>query len=124
MYDILKIWYTMKEVFSMKKNDQITTIITGIQSYGVFVQVDEYVGLVHISELSEYFISAIEELFQVGDQIETIVLEVDEENKRLKLSYKQANPIHPKIQKMIKIKKGFHPLAKALPHWIEKAKKK
>jgi len=44
-------------------------------------------------------------------------------NKRLKLSYKQAHPINPRIQKMVKIKIGFHSLSKALPHWIEKAKK-
>ncbi len=108
----------------MKVNDQIICKITGIQSYGVFVTHLEYTGLIHISEISDQYVSSIEEILCVGDEIEVVVLEIDEENKRLKLSYKQANPIHPKILKMVKIKVGFHSLAKALPHWIEKAKQR
>ncbi|PKK98887.1 MAG: general stress protein [Tenericutes bacterium HGW-Tenericutes-2] len=107
----------------MNINDQIVCKITGIQSYGVFVTYEGYSGLIHISEISDQFVSSIEEILCVGDEIGVVILEIDEENKRLKLSYKQANPIHPKISKMVKIKIGFHSLAKALPHWIEKTKK-
>ncbi|MDI6452148.1 S1 RNA-binding domain-containing protein [Peloplasma aerotolerans] len=106
----------------MKINDQIICKITGIQPYGVFVSYGEYSGLIHISELSDQFVSSIEEILCVGEEVEVSVLEIDEENKRLKLSYKKAHPVHPKIQKMVKIKKGFHSLSKALPHWIEKTK--
>ncbi|MDY0295062.1 MAG: S1 RNA-binding domain-containing protein [Acholeplasmataceae bacterium] len=108
----------------MKINDQIICKITGIQSYGVFVSYQEYSGLIHISELSDQYVSSIEEILCVGDEVEVVVLEIDEEQKRLKLSYKQANPVHPKIQKMVKIKIGFHTLSKALPHWVEKAKQR
>lgn len=108
----------------MKINDQIVCKITGIQAYGVFVTYEDYTGLVHISEVSDQYVSSIEDILCVGDEIEVVVLDIDEEQKRLKLSYKQAHPIHPKIQKTIKIKMGFHPLAKALPDWIENAKKK
>ena len=108
----------------MKINDQITCKITGIQSYGVFVSYEDYSGLIHISELSDQYISSIEELMCIGDEVEVVVLDIDEEQKRLKLSYKQANPVHPKIQKMVKIKIGFHTLSKALPHWVEKAKQR
>lgn len=108
----------------MKINDQIVCKITGIQSYGVFVQYENYTGLIHISEVSDQYVSSIEEILCVGDEVEVVVLDIDEEHKRLKLSYKQANPIHPKIQKMVKIKIGFHSLSKALPHWIDKAKQR
>lgn len=108
----------------MKINDQIICKITGIQSYGVFVSYLEYSGLIHISELSDQYVSSIEEIMCVGDEVEVVVLEIDEDQKRLKLSYKQANPVHPKIQKMVKIKIGFHTLSKALPHWVEKAKQR
>jgi general stress protein 13 len=108
----------------MKINDQITCKITGIQSYGVFVSYEDYSGLIHISELSDQYVSSIGELMCVGDEVEAVVLDIDEEQKRLKLSYKQANPVHPKIQKMVKIKIGFHTLSKALPHWVEKAKQR
>ena len=108
----------------MKVNDHITCKITGIQPYGVFVTYESYTGLIHISELSDQFVSSIEEIVCIGDEVEVMILEIDEENKRLKLSYKRAHPIHPKIQKMAKIKIGFHSIAQALPHWIEKSKKK
>lgn len=108
----------------MKKKDRISCVATGIQPYGVFIEYQNYSGLIHISEISDHYIDDIQEIIKVGDLIDVIVLDVDEQNKRLKLSYKQANPIHPKIKGMVKIKKGFHPLARALPHWIEKSKKK
>jgi general stress protein 13 len=107
----------------MNINDQIVCKITGIQPYGVFVTYEDYTGLIHISEISDQFVPSIEDIMSIGDDVEVVVLEVDEAHKRLKLSYKKANPIHPKIQKMVRIKIGFHSLAKALPHWIEKTKK-
>jgi len=106
----------------MKIKDSIVCKVTGIQSYGVFVLCEDYSGLIHISEISDQYVPSISEILCVGDEVEVKVLDVDEENKRLKLSYKQANPIHPRIQKMVKVKIGFHSLGKALPHWIEKTK--
>lgn len=107
----------------MKIDDRIICNVTGIQAYGVFVSCDDYTGLIHISEMSDQYVSSLEDILCVGDEIEAMVIEIDEENKRLKLSYKKAHPVHPKIQRLIKIKIGFHSLAKALPHWIEKKKK-
>ncbi|MFU8793047.1 MAG: S1 RNA-binding domain-containing protein [Acholeplasmataceae bacterium] len=108
----------------IKVNDHIECRITGIQPYGIFVEYKTYSGLIHISELSHYYVSEIEEVFQVGDLIKVAVLEVDEENQRLKLSYKQSHQVHPRIQKNTRIKIGFHSLAKALPHWIAKKNRK
>jgi len=107
----------------MKVKDEVVCKVTGIQPYGIFVIYDDYVGLIHISEVSDQYVQSLEEIMSVGDHINATILEIDEVNKRLKLSYKQANPIHPRIQKMVKIKKGFHSLSKALPFWIEKTKK-
>jgi len=107
----------------MKIDDSIICQVTGIQAYGVFVSCGEYSGLIHISEMSDQYVSSLEDMLSVGDDIETKIIEIDEENKRLKLSYKKAHPVHPKIQRLVKIKIGFHSLAKALPHWIEKSKK-
>jgi len=107
----------------MKIDEHIVCKVTGIQPYGVFVTYMDYTGLIHISELSDQYVQNIEDMLEIGDDIEVVVLEVDEGQKRLKLSYKKAHPMHPKIQKMVKIKIGFQSLYKALPHWIEKAKK-
>lgn len=107
----------------MNINDRIVCKVTGIQSYGVFVSCKEYSGLVHISEISEQYVSSLDDFIKIGDDIDVSILEIDESNKRLKLSYKQAHPIHPKIKKQVKVKIGFHTLDQALPHWIEKTKK-
>ena len=107
----------------MKVKDEVVCKVTGIQSYGVFVAYKDYVGLIHISEVSDQYVESLDTIMCVGDKIDATILEIDEENKRLKLSYKQSNPIHPRIQKMVKIQIGFHSLSKALPFWIEKTKK-
>lgn len=107
----------------MNVKDHVSCRITGIQPYGVFVTCDDYIGLIHISEISDQYVPSLEAMLDIGDVIEAVVLEVDENQKRLKLSYKEANPVHPRIQKIIKIQKGFHSLSKALPFWIEKTKK-
>ncbi len=107
----------------MKVNDQIVCTVTGIQPYGVFVAYEDYVGLIHISEVSDQYVQSLEDMMCVGDKLVVAILEIDEEHKRLKLSYKKANPVHPRIQKMVKIQIGFHSLSKALPFWIEKSKK-
>lgn len=107
----------------MNIKDHVSCRITGIQPYGVFVTCDDYIGLIHISEISDQYVPSIEAMLDVDDIVEAVVLEVDEHQKRLKLSYKQANPVHPRIQKIVKIQKGFHSLSKALPFWIEKTKK-
>lgn len=107
----------------MKVKDEVVCKVTGIQPYGVFVAYEDYVGLIHISEVSDQYVESLDTIMCVGDKIDATILEIDEENKRLKLSYKQSNPIHPRIQKMVKIQIGFHSLSKALPFWIEKTKK-
>ena len=107
----------------MKKNDIIVCKITGIQPYGVFVSYKDYVGLIHISEISDQYVSQIEDILSVGDEVEAAIIDIDKAEKKIKLSYKKANPIHPRIQKMVKITIGFQSLYKALPFWIEKTKK-
>lgn len=95
--------------------------VTGIQSYGVFVQCGDKKGLIHISELSDFFVSDIHEIIQLDDEIDCFVL--GEEQGNLKLSFKKAYIIPKRIQNQVKITKGFIPLQRALPHFIQKAKK-
>lgn len=103
----------------MKLYDDVTCEITGIQPYGIFVVCEDYEGLIHISELSDQFLYNIESLFKIGDSISAKIIEIDENDKRLRLSYKQAHPIPKKISKQITIKLGFHTLEQNLPKWIK-----
>ena len=51
-----------------------------------------YSGLVHITESSDYFVSNIKNMFVVGKKYDFLILDVDDKNKRTKLSWKKITP--------------------------------
>jgi general stress protein 13 len=66
--------------------------VNGIKPYGVFVNFDNGVsGLIHISEISNGFVKKIDNYIKVDSYILTKVIDVDYENRQLKLSYKALN---------------------------------
>jgi len=65
--------------------------ITNIQNYGIFVELEKGIeGLVHISEVSwtKRFIN-LQEIFAIGDTIETKVIHVGTSERKISLSIKQ-----------------------------------
>lgn len=96
--------------------------ISGIQPYGVFVNCHGTQGLIHISEISDFYIHNIESIFKVDAWLDCFVM--GEEDQKLKLSFKKAYPVSPSISKQIKIISGFYTLDQSLPFFIEKATKK
>ncbi|XMB86294.1 S1 RNA-binding domain-containing protein [Mycoplasmatota bacterium WC44] len=103
----------------MNKGSVVTGKVTGLQEYGVFVKVEEYVGLIHISELSDRFVRDVRDYLTVGDMIDLKVLEIDENNKKLRLSYKAVK--ERKINRRYEI--GFKSIENKLDKWIEQKKK-
>ncbi|MBF0312567.1 MAG: 30S ribosomal protein S1 [Oligoflexia bacterium] len=75
-------------------NSKVKGIIVSIKDYGIFVELDGGIeGLVHISEMSwTQKIKHPSKLFNAGDEIEAMVLELDVENKRISLGLKQLQP--------------------------------
>ncbi|MBL6962988.1 MAG: 30S ribosomal protein S1 [Bacteroidetes bacterium] len=73
------------------KDSQHKSVIKNITNFGLFVELEEGIdGLIHISDLSwtkKY--NHPSEFAKVGDEIEVVVLEIDEENRRLSLGHKQ-----------------------------------
>jgi small subunit ribosomal protein S1 len=70
--------------------------VTNIADYGCFVEIEEGVeGLVHVSEM-DWTNKNVNpsKVVQVGDEVEVMVLEIDEERRRISLGVKQcqANP--------------------------------
>lgn len=70
--------------------------ITNIADYGCFVEIEEGVeGLVHVSEM-DWTNKNVNpsKVVQVGEEVEVMVLEIDEERRRISLGIKQcqANP--------------------------------
>lgn len=104
-----------------KKGEIIKGCVTGIEKYGVFVNLDEYYnGLIHISEISNGFVSNINNFLNIGDTIYVKVLEVDEDNFQVKLSIKDIDYKDNKHRGRIKeSRSGFEPLEKNLPKWIK-----
>lgn len=100
----------------------IKGMVTGIESYGVFVSFDEYYsGLIHISEISHGFVKNVGDYVKIGDQIYVEVLEIDEQQSQLKLSIKNINyKVVKKFggKKIKETKTGFRTLEYKLPLWI------
>lgn len=105
-----------------KKYDTIIVEVTALTSYGVFVKVDDYTGLIHISEISDKYVKDINSFALIGDKVKVYVLDVNEENKQLKLSYKRCKSGKKIIIPELEI--GFKTLEDKLPEWINEASKK
>lgn len=106
----------------MKKGDIVYGIITNIIGYGAFVTVNEYTGLIHISEFSDNYVKNIGNFVEVGERVKLKVLEVDEERKRLKLSYKVLNKIRGIKGEIPKFTIGFKSLRDRMPQFIKEQK--
>ena len=104
-----------------KKGEIIKGCVSGIEKYGAFVNLDEYYsGLIHISEISDGFVSNINNYFDIGDTIYVKVLEVDEETCHVKLSIKDIDYKNNNHNKKIKeSENGVKPLVDMLPTWIK-----
>lgn len=78
---------------AMQIGDRLTGTISGIQSYGVFVKLDdEHQGLIHISELKHGFVSDLNSKYKVGDKVDVVVMGIDEYNQKISLSMRALQP--------------------------------
>lgn len=68
-----------------------SAIVRNFTNFGIFVEIEEGVdGLIHISDLSwSKKIKHPAEFTKIGEKIDVVVLDVDEENRRLSLGHKQ-----------------------------------
>jgi len=68
--------------------------VTNLADYGAFVEIEDGVeGLVHVSEM-DWTNKNVNpsKIVQIGDEIEVMVLEIDEERRRVSLGIKQCMP--------------------------------
>jgi len=105
----------------MKVGDIVYGKITNILGYGAFVAVEDYDGLVHISEFSDHYVRDINDFVSIGEEVKLKILEIDEENKRLKLGYKQIHKTRGVRCNVPTYKIGFKSLKDNLDSWIDKA---
>lgn len=111
-----------------EKGKIIKGTVTGIEPYGIFVSFNNYYsGLIHISEISNKFVKNITDFVNIGDVINTYILEVDDNSCQLKLSIKNIkykNRYGNSKHKIIETGNGFESLRFKLPLWIDKALQK
>ena len=66
--------------------------VTGISSFGAFVDLGGADGLVHISEMSWGPVSKPDDVVSIGDKLNVYVLRVDVENRKIALSLRRLEP--------------------------------
>ncbi len=61
--------------------------IKSIKPFGVFIQLDDQLaGLLHIKQISQKFISSLPDLFQIGQPLKAVIVNIDEAKARIALS--------------------------------------
>ncbi len=74
---------------SLAEGDIVRGCVTNVTDFGVFVDLGGLEGLIHISELSWGRVHHPSNILRLGDEVETMVVEVLEEQGRVALSLKQ-----------------------------------
>jgi len=84
-----------REIISKLEKGQILEgTVKNITTYGVFIGLGGVDGLIHITDLSWGRISHPEEVVKLDDKINVVILDFDENKKRIALGLKQLTP-HP-----------------------------
>lgn len=78
----------------LEKGQVLEGIVKNITSYGVFIDLGGVDGLIHITDLSWGRINHPEEVVKLDEKINVVILDFDEEKKRIALGMKQLLP-HP-----------------------------
>lgn len=105
-------------------NKIVEARVTGIERYGIFVSLDDYSsGLIHISEISDNYVSDINNYAYVGEKIRVRIISQSDTNNQVKLSIKNLD--YRLGTKYVHIKEtgsGFEILKKSLNGWIVEKK--
>ena len=97
-----------KEIIShLEKGQVLEGTVKNITSYGVFVDLGGVDGLVHITDLSWGRVSDPHEVVELDQKINVVILDFDEEKKRIALGLKQLTP-HPWEALDANLKVGDH----------------
>jgi small subunit ribosomal protein S1 len=70
----------------LELNELVEGKVTGIKPFGVFVDLDGLSGLLHIKQVSQKFIDSLEKVFQIGQIIKAVIIDLDEGKGRVALS--------------------------------------
>ena len=84
-----------KEIIGkLEKGQVLEGIVKNITNYGVFIDLGGVDGLIHITDLSWGRVSDPKEIVELDQKINVVILDFDDEKKRIALGLKQLTP-HP-----------------------------
>ncbi len=94
-----------KEIISkLEKGQVLEGTVKNITSYGVFIDLGGVDGLIHITDLSWGRISHPNEIVELDQKLNVVILDFDDDKKRIALGLKQLSP-HPwdKLDEELKV---------------------
>jgi small subunit ribosomal protein S1 len=62
--------------------------IVGIKPFGIFVDFEGTTGLLHINQISKNYVASLQSLFEVGQPLKAVIIDLDEAKRRVSLSTK------------------------------------
>ena len=83
-----------KIIEQLEKGQVLKGTVKNITSYGVFIDLGGVDGLIHITDLSWGRINHPEEVVELDQELNVVILDYDENKKRIALGLKQLEP-HP-----------------------------
>jgi ribosomal protein S1 len=73
----------------LRVGDEVGGSVSGLTSYGAFVDIGGADGLIHISELSWDRVTRVTDILQPGDEVKVKVIKLDTDQNRISLSLRQ-----------------------------------
>ena len=97
-----------KEIIGkLEKGQVLEGTVKNITSYGVFIDLGGVDGLIHITDLSWGRVSDPKEVVELNQKLNVVILDFDDEKKRIALGLKQLTP-HPWDALDANLKVGDH----------------
>lgn len=81
-------------IAKLEKGQVLEGTVKNITTYGVFIDLGGVDGLIHITDLSWGRVNHPEEVVQLDQKLNVVILDFDDEKKRIALGLKQLQP-HP-----------------------------
>lgn len=91
---------TILDIKDLKIGDKLDGIIRNVTDFGAFVDIGLHSdGLVHKSQMANYFVANPVDVVKVGQQVKVKVLDIDLEREKVSLSMKDDSaPQEPRIE--------------------------
>lgn len=80
-----------RKLESLKKGDVVKGRVKNITDFGVFIDLGDLDGLLHITDMSWGRIAHPSEMVKLGDEIEVMIISIDQENRKVSLGLKQKS---------------------------------